>query len=203
MGLDPLLLRKAVVAGSGLIYWAGVFVNARRVRKQIGRSPNMTPRTAKERVLWAGWLLVIAVWIGQPFFAGGNAWAFVRLCPRMMHAAVMSVGVVFVAAGYAGTLWCYAIMGSAWRIGVNEQEKNALVTAGPFARVRHPIYALQVLMLAGAALLLPTVCSVVLLAFHLVFVWLKAADEEAYLLTVHGDKYREHIARTGRLFPKP
>lgn len=39
MGFDPLLLRKVVVAGSGLIYWAGVFVNARRVRKQIGRSP--------------------------------------------------------------------------------------------------------------------------------------------------------------------
>ncbi len=209
MGLDPLLLRKVVVAGSGLIYWAGVFVNAHRVRKQIGRSPNMTPQTAKERVLWVGWLLVIAVWIGQPFFIGGenvamgkDAWAFVRLCPRMMHAAVMSAGLVFVAAGYAGTLWCYAIMGSAWRIGVNEQEKNALVTVGPFARVRHPIYALQVLMLAGSALLLPTVCSGVLLAFHLICVWLKAADEEAYLLIVHGEKYREHIARTGRLFPK-
>ncbi len=202
MGLDPLLLRKAIVAASGVIYWAGVFVNARRVRKKIGRSPNMTPRTAKERVLWIGWLLVIAVWIGQPFFAGENAWAFVRLCPRMMHAAVMSAGLVSVALGYAGTLWCYAIMGSAWRIGVNEQEKNTLVTAGPFAHVRHPIYALQVLMLAGAALLLPTVCSLVLLAFHLICVWLKAADEEAYLLTVHGEKYRQHIARTGRLLPK-
>ena len=203
MGIDPLLLRKAVVAASGVIYWAGVLVNAHRVRKKIGRSPNMTPRTMKERVLWIGWLLVIAVWIGQPFFVGGeNAWAFVRLCPRMMHDAVMSAGLVFVAAGYAGTLWCYAIMGSSWRIGVNEQEKNQLVTVGPFARVRHPIYALQVLMLAGAALLLPTVCSVVLLAFHLICVWLKAADEEAYLLTVHGEKYREHIARTGRLFPR-
>ena len=202
MGVDELLLRKAVVAGSGLIYWAGVFVNARRVRKQIGRSPNMTPRGTKERVLWLGWLLVIAVWIGQPFFIGEKAWAFVRLCPRMMHIAVMSVGLALVVAGYAGTLWCYAIMGSAWRIGVNAQEKNALVTTGPFERVRHPIYALQVVMLAGALLLLPTVCSLVLLAFHLACVWLKAADEEAYLLTTHGEKYREHMARTGRLLPK-
>ncbi len=202
MAADELLLRKAVVAGSGLIYWAGVLIQARRVRRQIGRSPNMTPRTGKERVLWVGWLLVIATWIGQPFFAGENAWAFVRLCPRMMHAALMFTGLALVAAGYACTLWCYAIMGSAWRIGVNEQEKNALVTTGPFARVRHPIYALQVVMLAGAALLLPTVCSLLLLGLHLVCVWIKAADEEAYLLTVHGDAYREHIARTGRLFPK-
>jgi protein-S-isoprenylcysteine O-methyltransferase Ste14 len=202
MSIDALLFRKAVVAGSGLIYWAGVLVNARRVRKQIGRSPNMTPHGTKERVLWIGWLLVIAVWIGQPFFVGEKAWAFVRLCPRMMHIAVMFAGFALVAAGYAGTLWCYAIMGSAWRIGVNAQEKNVLVTVGPFARVRHPIYVLQVVMLAGAFCLLPTACSLVLLAFHLVCVWLKAADEEAYLIATHGESYRMHLARTGRLFPK-
>ena len=209
MDVEGLLLRKAVVAGSGLIYWAGVLVQARRVRKQIGRSPNMTPRTGKERMLWFGWLLVITVWIGQPFFigaenvaAGKSACSFVQLCPRMTHVAVMIAGLALVAAGYAGTLWCYAIMGSAWRIGVDDQEKNALVTTGPFARVRHPIYALQVVMLAGVVLLLPTVCSLVLLTFHLVCVWLKAADEEGYLLATHGEAYRAHIARTGRLFPK-
>ena len=202
MGVDELLLRKAVVAGSGLIYWAGVLVQARRVRKQIGRSPNMTPRGTKERVLWIGWLLVIATWSGQPFFAGESAWTFVRLSPALMHMAGLIAGLALVLAGYAGTLWCYAIMGSAWRIGVNQQEKNALVTTGPFARVRHPIYALQILMLAGAVLLLPTICSLVLLAFHLACVWLKAADEEAYLIATHGESYRAHLARTGRLFPK-
>ena len=186
MAIDDLLLRKVVVAGSGVIYWAGVFVNAARVRKQIGRSPNMTPRGTKERVLWFGWLLVIAVWIGQPFFIGGenaaaaeNANAFLLLCPRMMNPALMIAGLALIAAGFAGTQWCYAIMGSAWRIGVKQEERNQLVTTGPFARVRHPIYALQVLMLAGALLLLPTICSLVLLAFHLACVWLKAVDEEA------------------------
>jgi len=200
---SELVLRKAVVSASGLIYWAGVLVHARRVRRQIGRSPNLTPRTLKERALWLGWALVIGVWVAQPFFAGReNAWVFVRLCPRMMHLAVMLAGLGLVAAGYAATLWCYAIMGSAWRIGVDRREKNALVTAGPFARVRHPIYALQVAMLTGALCLLPTPCSLALLAFHLACVWLKATDEENYLLATHGENYREHVARTGRLFPK-
>ncbi len=202
MGVDELLLRKAVVAGSGLVYWAGVLIQARRVRKKIGRSPNMTPSGTKERVLWFGWLLAIAVWIGQPFFVGENAWTFVRLWPLLEHRGLMILGLTLVVAGYAGTLWCYAIMGSSWRIGVNQQEKNVLVTDGPFARVRHPIYALQVVMLAGAFLLLPTVCSLLLLAFHLACVWLKAADEEAYLIATHGESYRAHLVRTGRLFPK-
>ena len=197
-----LLLRQAVVSGSGMVYWAGVLILARRVRKQIGRSPNMTPGTGKERALWLGWMLVIAVWIGQPFFAGEKAWPFVELFSPFVHVAVMISGLILIITGYAATLWCYAIMGSAWRIGVNQEEKNALVTNGPFARVRHPIYALQVVMLAGAFCLLPTACSLVLLAFHLTCVWLKAADEEAYLLATHGESYRVHHARTGRLFPK-
>ena len=80
MSAEELLLRKAFVGGSGLIYWAGVLIQARRVQKKIGRSPNLTPRTAKERMLWIGWLLVVAAWIGPPFFAGGeNAPAFVRV----------------------------------------------------------------------------------------------------------------------------
>jgi protein-S-isoprenylcysteine O-methyltransferase Ste14 len=203
MAVDELLLRKAVVAGSGLVYWAGVLVQAQRVRRQIGRSPNMTPRTTKERVLWLGWLLVIAGWIGQPFFARlETVCSFVRLHAVCLEPVSMTLGILLVLAGYAGTLWCYAIMGSAWRIGVNQTEKNQLVTAGPFARVRHPIYALQVVMLAGALLLLPTIFSAVLLVLHLVCVWLKAADEEAYLIATHGESYRAHIARTGRLFPK-
>lgn len=203
MSDNELLLRKAIVAASGLIYWVGVLIQAGRVRKKIGRSPNMTPRGTKERVLWFGWLLVIAVWIGQPFFVGGEtAWVFVRLFPLLIHPAVLVGGIALVIAGYAGTLWCYEIMGGAWRIGVNQQEKNSLVTTGPFARVRHPIYALQVVMLAGAFCLLPTLCSVALLLFHLVCVWSKAADEEAYLVATHGESYRAHLARTGRLFPK-
>jgi len=201
MGVDALLFRKTIVAGSGLVYWAGVLIQARRVRKQIGRSPNMTPRGTKEHVLWFGWMLVIAAWVGQPFFVGKNVWA-VRLCPLLGHMAVMILGFALVVAGYVGTLWCYVIMGGEWRIGVNAKEKNALVTTGPFARVRHPIYALQVVMLAGALCLLPTACSLVLLAFHLTCVWLKAADEEAYLIATHGESYRAHIGRTGRLFPK-
>ena len=203
MDSRDLLLRQTAVAGSGVIYLAIVVIKARRVRKKIGRPANLTPRTAKERLLWLGWLLVTVGWIGQPFFAGGEkARIFVRMHMSLVHPASLAIGIALIVAGIAGTLWCYAIMGSAWRIGVNEQEKNALVTHGPFARVRHPIYALQVVMLAGAVLLLPTICSLAVLAFHLVCVWLKAADEEAYLLATHGEAYRAHIARTGRLLPK-
>jgi protein-S-isoprenylcysteine O-methyltransferase Ste14 len=57
-------------------------------------------------------------------------------------------------------------------------------------------------MLAGAALLLPTVASLAILVLHYCCVRIKAADEERYLVTVHGDAYRKYLSQTGSLFPR-
>jgi protein-S-isoprenylcysteine O-methyltransferase Ste14 len=191
------------VAGFALLYWFGVWAFARRVRRHIGRSPNLRPRGRKESVLWLGWCLVVVGWIGQAFFVRPDAttgWVTVgRAC---LEPAGMAAGLLLTVAGYAGTLWCYAAMGDAWRIGVNREEKTALVTCGPYRWIRHPIYAFQVLLLAGAAALLPTVLSVAILAIHLVCVRFKAADEEAHLLALHGESYRDYLRRTGRLLPR-
>ena len=104
--------------------------------------------------------------------------------------------------GYACTLWCYTVMGNAWRMGVNRAEKTLLVTRGPFQWVRHPIYLFQVLMLAGTALLLPTLISLLVLVVHVVCLVVKAADEEAYLRSVHGEEYGNYVSRTGRFLPR-
>jgi protein-S-isoprenylcysteine O-methyltransferase Ste14 len=203
MTFDDMLFRRAVVAASGLIYWGGVLLLARRIRRQIGRSPNLKPRGGKEKILWAAWLLVIATWIIQPLFVGSHATALdSSLAPAWLQPAGFWLGLGLVAGGYAATLWCYSIMGNAWRIGINPKERNSLITAGPYARVRHPIYAFQMVMLAGVGCLLPTLISLLLLVFHLGCVWIKARDEEVYLTSVHGDDYRAYSSRTGRLFPR-
>lgn len=203
MSAEDLHLRQTVVFGSALIYWSGVLVQARRVRKRIGRAPNVRPRGTKERLLWLGWMLVVLAWMALPFLAGqqgGNA--VVRLFPALLHLLGLAAGIVLVVGGYAGTLWCYRIMGNTWRMGVDRGEKTTLITRGPFAVVRHPIYALQVVMLAGVFLLLPTLMAVAMLLLHLACVSIKAADEESHLANVHGPAYRDYLARTGRLFPR-
>jgi len=203
MAPEELFLRRAIVTGSALVYWVGVWLQARRVRRRIGRSPNLKPRGAKERLLWAGWVLVVAAWLGQPFLAGGadSSFAF-RLARVFVHPAGFVAGFGLVLAGYAGTLWCYTAMGDAWRIGVNRKEKTALVAAGPYRFVRHPIYLFQIVMLAGVLLLLPTALSLFVLALHFGCVRVKAADEESYLLGLHNDAYRNYLRCTGRLLPR-
>jgi protein-S-isoprenylcysteine O-methyltransferase Ste14 len=203
MTTEELLLRRVVVSASGLLYWGGVLVQARHVRKQIGHSPNLKPRGSKEKALWLGWFVVILVWVGQPILVVGHtSGPALRLVASWLHPAGLVFGLVLVALGYAGTLWCYVAMGNTWRIGINAKEKTTLVSNGPYRWVRHPIYLFQIVMLAGAALLLPTPASFSILAIHYFCVRIKAMDEENYLLKVHGEAYHDYRFRTGGLFPK-
>jgi protein-S-isoprenylcysteine O-methyltransferase Ste14 len=197
MSIDEMLVRRAVVSASAVVYWGGVAIQARRIRKRIGKTPNLKPRTPKEKILWLGWALMILGWLVQPLVIPRTF-----LFNPLVNSLTLVLGVALIILGYAATLWCYASMGDMWRIGVNRKEKTTLVTRGPYRVIRHPIYGFQVVMLIGAALLLPTFFSLLIIAIHFVCVQFKAADEENYLLGVHGETYREYLKRTGRLFPK-
>jgi protein-S-isoprenylcysteine O-methyltransferase Ste14 len=200
---DPVILRRTIVLGALLIYCATVFLQARRVRKQIGRSPNVKPRGTKERVLWIGWFLVFVLSIAQPFLLDIRPRpSLLRILPELIVPAGLALGVSLLVAGYACTLWCFAVMGDTWRMGVDRQEKNEMVTRGPYSVVRHPIYVFQIVILTGVLLLLPTLLSITILIMQIACVLTKAIDEEVYLLGVHGDRYRDYRARTGRLVPK-
>jgi len=200
---DNLPLRQTVVFLSAFIYWAGVLIQARRVRKQIGRSPNLKPRGTKEKLLWLGWFLVIMAWLIQPLLISRlRSWPGLELASRLLNPFTLVLGLILILGGYACTLWCYRVMGNAWRIGINPKEKNFLVTGGPYSSVRHPIYLFQIVMLAGVVLLLPTFCSLAVLGVHLVCVAIKASDEELYLRSVHGKPYEDYLAQTGRLIPR-
>jgi protein-S-isoprenylcysteine O-methyltransferase Ste14 len=203
MTAEELHLRRAIVCATGLIYWAGVVMQARRIRKRIGRSPNLKPRGSREKALWVGWFVVILIWIGQPLLVGATSTGQrLSLLPALLHPATLVAGLVLLVLGYAGTLWTYVAMGDTWRIGIKANEKTALVSKGPFRRVRHPIYLLQIVMLTGAALLLPTLVSFAALVAHYLCVRLKAGDEEKHLLAIHGDTYRAYRSETGSLFPR-
>ena len=198
---DWLWLRKVLVVGSALVYWGGVLVQTYRIRRRIGRSPNVKPRGLKERLLWSGWMVVVALWIGQPWFIGRSDLPLVSLMSFLFHDEFVFLGSLLLVAGYAGTLWCYAALGDAWRLGIRRRERTVLVRTGPYRLVRHPIYLFQCVMLLGAAVLLPTPFSLLMVGVQALLVFIKAMDEEAYLMEVHGPEYADYLRRTGRFFP--
>jgi protein-S-isoprenylcysteine O-methyltransferase Ste14 len=196
-------LNRAVVFGSAVVYWLSVWAQARRVRRRIGRSPNVRPRGWKERLLWSGWFFVVVAWLALPWLTGRVTWlpgtaAFTLL----VHPAELVLGTALIALSYAVTIWCYVAMGDAWRMGVDPNAAAQLITQGPYRFVRHPIYLSQLIMVVAVGILLPSGLSLAVVAIHFLCVLTKAADEEAYLRNRSGLAYRDYCAQTGAWFPR-
>ena len=104
--------------------------------------------------------------------------------------------------GLLGTLAAQWTMGDSWRVGVDEAEKTRLVTGGPFAVVRNPIFAAMIPASLGLTLLVPNAVAVVGFAMLIVALELQVRFvEEPYLLRTHGVRYAEYAARVGRFMP--
>jgi protein-S-isoprenylcysteine O-methyltransferase Ste14 len=112
------------------------------------------------------------------------------------------VGAVLAVAGLVATAGAQLAMGEAWRIGVDPGERTRLVTGGPFALVRNPIYAGMIPFFAGIALLVPNILTLAGAALLLVALEIQTRlVEEPYLHQVHGSEYAEYAARVGRFLP--
>ena len=104
--------------------------------------------------------------------------------------------------GLVALLWSQASMGDSLRIGVDPSERTALVTSGPFRWVRNPIYSAMFVYVAGVAMLVPNVVSLVALALLAVGLDLHVRlVEEPYLASTHGGPYAGYAARVGRFVP--
>ncbi len=112
------------------------------------------------------------------------------------------LGVVLASLGIAITSVAQFAMGDAWRIGVDPAERTGLVTHGPFAVVRNPIYAAMIPSFIGIALLTPNAVTITGAVLLMVALELQTRlIEEPYLATVHGEQYAVYAARVGRFLP--
>jgi protein-S-isoprenylcysteine O-methyltransferase Ste14 len=116
--------------------------------------------------------------------------------------AVHVAGLVLAVVGIAATLYAQVAMGESWRIGVDADERTDLVTSGPFALVRNPIFAAMLPTALGLALLVPSWVALAGLAGLAIALELQVrVVEEPYLLRAHGPAYAEYAARVGRFLP--
>ncbi|KYF56183.1 isoprenylcysteine carboxyl methyltransferase [Sorangium cellulosum] len=115
---------------------------------------------------------------------------------------VVGFGAVAILAGILGTLWSQGAMGASWRIGVSEAERTSLVTRGPFAVVRNPIFSFMMLAALGMALILPNAAALASFAALVTAIELQVrAVEEPYLRRAHGEAYAAYCAKVGRFLP--
>jgi protein-S-isoprenylcysteine O-methyltransferase Ste14 len=112
------------------------------------------------------------------------------------------VGLVLAVAGIGLTFYAQVAMGASWRIGVDPAERTQLVTTGPFALVRNPIFAAMLPTALGLTLLVPSWVALVGFVGLVVALELQVrVVEEPYLLRAHGSTYATYAARVGRFLP--
>jgi protein-S-isoprenylcysteine O-methyltransferase Ste14 len=116
--------------------------------------------------------------------------------------ARLAPGAALYAVGLALTFAAQLQMGVSWRIGVDPSEKTGLVTAGPFALARNPIFSGMIAVALGLLLLVPNVFALLAVAALVTGVEIQVRlVEEPYLVKQHGDAYLSWARRTGRFVP--
>jgi protein-S-isoprenylcysteine O-methyltransferase Ste14 len=184
-----LLLRRAVALGwllSAVMALLGAWQGQRAAGRSVGQPLSELPR-------W--YLLALLPYLGVM----GRLWRPlpVRLTPSDRLATDM-LGGVLALAGMVLIGWGRSALGHMYNVsstrGVQLYADQELVTDGPFALVRHPMYVGAVLAGLGSVLLYRTWTAILVLA-HITVFWVRASREEEALEAEFGQAWRTYADR--------
>jgi protein-S-isoprenylcysteine O-methyltransferase Ste14 len=177
------------------------------------------------------WLLFVAYWavaaVGVKRSAGRRRWGkeiALRLVVILLIAAVLQSRALrqFLAQtrhsashssilGWTGVALCLLGFGLAinarWHLGRNwgmpmsRKEQPELVTRGPYALIRHPIYTGLILAMLGSAMGVNVFWALLLVPVGAYFIY-SARREETVMLELFPEQYAAYMARTGMLAPR-
>jgi protein-S-isoprenylcysteine O-methyltransferase Ste14 len=178
-------------------YWARVLKLVYKTRKQTGRAANFLPPELLGRVLRILWYPTVVIWILLPLAVASGI-----MRARFFHPILGVIGVLIALFALLATMICWKRMGTSWRMGIDPGEKTQLICTGPYAYVRHPIYALSSLLMLASVIAVPTPLMIVVGLIHLIFLQWEARREEKYLLQTHGEEYGQYLRHVGRFCPR-
>lgn len=115
--------------------------------------------------------------------------------------AVFWTGFLLTAAGLSFTVWARRYLASNWSGLITLKQDHELITGGPYAWVRHPIYTGLLVGFIGSAVSLGEargILAVLLAAFSC---WRKLRIEERGMRRLFGERYVEYERRVAALIP--
>ena len=198
-------LPAVVLSATIWVYWTCVGVMSVRVRRRTRKLEGIVPSQPLEQVMWLIWVPLVAAWMTLPYLAAtrtATPWASPAFAHEMPYVALRWLGAGFGIVCLALSIECWRRMGKNWRMAVAPDQKTELVTTGLYKYIRHPIYAVSILLMLCTVVVVPTGLVVVMAAIHITMMIMKARNEERFLLGVHGAAYEQYCLRAGRFFPR-
>lgn len=105
-------------------------------------------------------------------------------------------------AGIGGLYWAHATLGKFFSVDLEFQKRHALITSGPYAYVRHPMYSAFVLFFAASAVLAANALIAAFSALLVLYILQRIPAEERMMRERFGAEYEGYSQTTGRLLPK-
>ena len=105
------------------------------------------------------------------------------------------------AAGLLFTVWARIHIGRNWSGTVTIKEGHELITSGPYAIVRHPIYAGLLLAFVGSGLARGEWRGVLAVVIAFLALWRKLRLEERWMREQFGPAYQAYSQRVAALIP--
>jgi len=170
------------------IYWSFGAPRRRPSKRKVAR----TFTVLNTGLLYLGFLLVL---LGRSV-PGSLGLLFV---PQAIPIDV--TGTVFAIIGVAFAIWSRRSLRNNWSGEVAITEGQHFMRSGPYAMVRHPIYAGMLLALLGTTLISSTVGSLLGFVLAVISLWQKACIEEQFLIVEFGGQYANYQREVKFLIP--
>ena len=155
-------------------------------------------------------------WLRSPWFYLATVLLFLGICfigwwplpwkfLLQNRAWTLALGALLFFPGMSFVLWGRLALGRNYFVssgfGAQLFAGHQLVTDGPFAILRHPMYIGLILSALGSLLIYST-WTTLLFAFFAPFILVRARREEAALAEEFSEKWREYCQRVPAFFPR-
>jgi protein-S-isoprenylcysteine O-methyltransferase Ste14 len=131
-------------------------------------------------------------------FAHAFGWPSVATRQLLHSATIAWAGVLACAAGLLLLLWSLISFKQSFRIGIDTDRPDALITSGIFGFSRNPIYVAFALVLIGEFLIFPNWILLAYVAGFVLVVHRQVLREEDYLTAHYGQEYLAYCGRVRR-----
>ncbi len=98
--------------------------------------------------------------------------------------------------------WTQVALGKEWSPQLQLRKEHHLVTTGPYARIRHPLYTAMIGYGISLALVTANSFFIVFAITIIAGLCARVPKEEQMIINEFGEQYKAYMQRTGRFFPK-
>jgi protein-S-isoprenylcysteine O-methyltransferase Ste14 len=169
-------------------WWLSAF----RVKRNVGAGYPQSRMFVRFFAL--AWVLIF---LGPRRFTAAGPLGAIPVSPSPLEG---TAGVVVCVLGMAFACWARVHLGSNWGMPMTLKEQPELVTSGPYAFVRHPIYTGILVAMLGSALVVDPWYAFGVLPFAGYFIYCAKTEEKA-MLQQFPDRYGAYMQRTKLLIP--